>query len=73
MSVTTSYKTATFSPAECFAVVRGLRTRIDLLTAQLAATVATGDEPESPYLEQQLAAAHDALAQLNGLPFMVRV
>lgn len=72
MTVTKSYKTATFSPAECFAVVRGLRTRIDLLTAQLAATVATGDEPDSPYLHQQLEAAHDALAQLQGLPFLVQ-
>ncbi len=72
MSVAKSYKTITFSNAESFAIVRGLRTRVDLLMAQKAAVVATGDEDPSPYLDQQLAAAHDALALFAETPYLVR-
>jgi len=71
MTVTKSYKTITFSNAEGFAVVRGLRARIDELTAAQAAVIKAGDGSCSKYLAEQLAAAHDALALFRNTPYLV--
>lgn len=71
MSVTKSYKTLTFSGAEGFAVVRALRGRIEALTAQQAAIIAAGDKSPVKYLEDQLAATHDALALFRNTPYLV--
>lgn len=71
MSVTQNYKTITFSNAEGFAVVRGLRARIDHLAAEKAAIIKTGDNTPTKYLDDQLAAAHDALALFRNTPYLV--
>ena len=71
MSVAKSYKTITFSGPEGFAVVRGLRARIEHLTAEQAAIIKTGDGTSTKYLDDQLAAAHDALALFRNTPYLV--